>query len=159
LVKHNFRLAEDAGAITTTLLARTEEEGTIQSMIEKHQALADAETAMEHAVKIFAHDLPKIPLHATVAQQLKYNAAVAEASERYAASDPNIRPEQVKEFQQKLAVAKPPVFNFSNSRFDIRQNFAEGFDPDRIAVAFTNDLAMLGERRLQSGLAPVYAAR
>lgn len=44
-------------------------------------------------------------------------------------------------------------FNFPNARFDISQKFAEGFDPDRIAVAFTNDLATLGERRVQ-GISP-----
>ena len=48
-------------------------------------------------------------------------------------------------------------FDFRGSRFDIQQNFAEGFDPDRIAVAFTNDLGGLGERRLSSGLAPAFA--
>lgn len=48
-------------------------------------------------------------------------------------------------------------FDFRGSRFDIQQNFAEGFDPDRIAVAFTNDLAGVGERRLSSGLAPAFA--
>jgi len=53
----------------------------------------------------------------------------------------------------------PPVFDFRGSRFDIKQDFAEGFDPDRIAVAFTNDLAALGERRLQSGLAPLFSVR
>lgn len=41
-------------------------------------------------------------------------------------------------------------FNFQNSRFDIKQMFAEGADPDRIAVAFTNDLASLGEQAKQS---------
>lgn len=50
-------------------------------------------------------------------------------------------------------------FDFRGSRFDIMQNFAEGFDPDRIAVAFSNDLGALGERRLQSGLAPAFSAR
>ncbi len=50
-------------------------------------------------------------------------------------------------------------FDFRGSRFDIQQNFAEGFDPDRIAVAFSNDLSSLGERRLQSGLAPAFSAR
>lgn len=48
-------------------------------------------------------------------------------------------------------------FDFRGSRFDIQQNFAEGFDPDRIAAAFTNDLAGVGERRLSSGLAPAFA--
>jgi len=55
--------------------------------------------------------------------------------------------------------AKPPLFDFRGSRFDIEQKFAEGFDPDRIAVAFSNDLAMLGERKLQSGFSPLYAVR
>jgi hypothetical protein len=40
--------------------------------------------------------------------------------------------------------------DFRNSRFEIEQKFAEGFDPDRIAVGFANDVAMLGERRLAS---------
>jgi hypothetical protein len=51
------------------------------------------------------------------------------------------------------------VFDFRGSRFDITQQFAEGFDPDRIAVAFANDLSSLGEMRSQSGFAPVFAAR
>jgi hypothetical protein len=57
--------------------------------------------------------------------------------------------------------AKPPgnQMNFPGARFDITQNFAEGFDPDRIAVAFGNDLASLGEMKSQSGFANVYAAR
>jgi hypothetical protein len=47
-------------------------------------------------------------------------------------------------------------FDFRGSRFDIKQAFAEGFDPDRIAVAFANDIATLGERKLQSGFAPLF---
>jgi hypothetical protein len=56
---------------------------------------------------------------------------------------------------------KPPgtQMNFPNAKFDITQHFAEGFDPDRIAVAFGNDLASLGEMKSQSGFANVYAAR
>lgn len=55
---------------------------------------------------------------------------------------------------------KPPKMemNFPNARFDITQKFAEGFDPDRIAVAFANDLASLGELKSQSGFSPVFAA-
>lgn len=53
----------------------------------------------------------------------------------------------------------PTVNDFRGSKFDIKQMFAEGFDPDRIAVAFTNDLAALGEKRLQSSLAPLGAVR
>lgn len=49
--------------------------------------------------------------------------------------------------------------DFRNSRFDITQKFAEGFDPDRIAVAFANDIASAGERRLVSGLTPAFSIR
>jgi hypothetical protein len=47
---------------------------------------------------------------------------------------------------------KPPKFDFRNSRFDIKQQFAEGFDQDRIAVAFASDLARVGEMKLQSAV-------
>lgn len=56
----------------------------------------------------------------------------------------------------------PNVVNyqdFRGSRFDILQQFAEGFDPERIAATFGNDIANLGERRLQSGLAPAFSVR
>lgn len=67
-----------------------------------------------------------------------------------------------KEAQQKTVEEKRPPkteMHFPNARFDITQNFAEGFDPDRIAVAFGNDLASLGEFRTQSGFAPAFAVR
>lgn len=50
-------------------------------------------------------------------------------------------------------------YDFRNSRFDITQKFAEGFDPDRIAVAFSNDLAALGESKLQSQFSPFGSIR
>ena len=55
---------------------------------------------------------------------------------------------------------RPPgtTNDFRGSHFDIRQNFAEGFDPDRVAAAFSSDLAKLGDRKVQSGLSPLYAA-
>lgn len=49
--------------------------------------------------------------------------------------------------------------DFRGSRFAITQEFAEGFDPDRIAVAFANDVASIGERKLQSGFSPLFAVR
>lgn len=49
--------------------------------------------------------------------------------------------------------------DFRYSRFDITQRFAEGFDPDRIAVAFADDVGRLGEQRLQSGLEPLFGPR
>lgn len=52
-----------------------------------------------------------------------------------------------------------PYMDFRGSRFDITQKFAEGFDPDRIAVAFSNDLASMGERRVQSSTLPMGLVR
>ena len=51
------------------------------------------------------------------------------------------------------------VQDFRYSRFDITQKFAEGFDPDRISVAFAQDIGRLGSERLQSGHEPMYALR
>lgn len=65
------------------------------------------------------------------------------------------------EKRQKAASKKPPgnIYDFRGSRFDVTQNFAEGFDPDRIAVAFSSDLAKLGDRKIQSGFTPLYSVR
>jgi hypothetical protein len=51
------------------------------------------------------------------------------------------------------------VQDFRGSKFDITQKFAEGFDPDRIAVAFAQDLGRMGEQKLQSGFEPVFGIR
>jgi hypothetical protein len=52
-----------------------------------------------------------------------------------------------------------PYNDFRGSHFEITQSFDKGFDPDRIAVAFANDLATVGERRMQSGFAPMFSVR
>lgn len=49
------------------------------------------------------------------------------------------------------------VQDFRYSRFEISQKFEEGYDPDRIATAFANDLAKVGEQRSQSGFAPLFS--
>lgn len=49
------------------------------------------------------------------------------------------------------------VQDFRGSRFDITQKFEEGFDPDRVAVAFARDVARVGDQRLQSGYEPAGA--
>ena len=50
-------------------------------------------------------------------------------------------------------------YDFRGSTFRIEQNFAEGMEPDRVAVAFTNDIAKLGERRLQSNFQPLFSTK
>lgn len=63
-----------------------------------------------------------------------------------ALADPkrNDRPEE--------GTPKKPSVNqdFRHSRFDIKNQFPEGVDPDRIAVAFASDLQALGYKKLQS---------
>lgn len=49
--------------------------------------------------------------------------------------------------------------HFHNNRFDIRQAFEAGFDPDRVAVSFVEDIERSVNNPLQSGLAPAYGLR
>lgn len=49
--------------------------------------------------------------------------------------------------------------DFRNSHFSIQQRFAEGFDPDRVALAFTADLERTASRRMQSGFEPAFGLR
>lgn len=46
--------------------------------------------------------------------------------------------------------------DFRNSRFTIDQKFEEGFDPDRVGVAFTQAVRKVGENKLQSGFEPLF---
>jgi hypothetical protein len=67
-----------------------------------------------------------------------------------------------KKEEKKADEKKTPPGNnqdFRGSKFTINQNFAEGFDPGRIAVAITDDLAATADRRRQSGFAPLYSIR
>lgn len=91
-----------------------------------------------------AFDMPSLLVEAAREQQAMHRAAMAEQeAERRA-----------RESLDRGAPAERAgtTFNFHNARFDITQKFEEGFDPDRIAVAFVNDLAALGERRVQGAL-------
>ena len=49
--------------------------------------------------------------------------------------------------------------DFRGSKFDIANNFPQGVDGNRIAVSFGDELARLGERRIDSGLRPLYSYR
>lgn len=66
--------------------------------------------------------------------------------------------------QVKLAGAtgkgkgKKTVNDFRGSKFDIKQDFAD-LDPERVAVAFSNDLAKLAEHAVQSGFSPAFSGR
>lgn len=155
---------KDVDSVAAVLLARSEQEGSIRSMVGRNTAMADAEARMEAAVNNFSRGLPRVHSALSPERLMKLNAKVADLTEAYAVSEAAqgrvLSPEQIKTFQMSLLQkAKSPSVHFNNNRFDIRQNFAEGFDPDRIAVAFTQDLVQLGERKLQSGLAPPFVVR
>ena len=49
--------------------------------------------------------------------------------------------------------------DFRGSKFEITNNFPQNIDGGRVAVAFGDELARLGERRLESGLRPLYSYR
>ena len=49
--------------------------------------------------------------------------------------------------------------DFRGSKFEISNNFPTGIDGGRVAVAFGDELAKLGERRLDSGLRPLFSYR
>lgn len=49
--------------------------------------------------------------------------------------------------------------DFRGSKFEIENNFPQGIDGGRVAVAFGDELAKLGERRLDSGVRPLFSYR
>lgn len=49
--------------------------------------------------------------------------------------------------------------DFRGSKFEVKQEFAEGFDAGKVVVAMADRMASLGERRLQSGFSPLYGTR
>lgn len=65
----------------------------------------------------------------------------------------------VKDAMKKPKGGGGTTFDFRGSRFNIEQKFAEGFDPDRIATAFSRDIGELAERRTQSNLTGMLGLR
>jgi hypothetical protein len=62
--------------------------------------------------------------------------------------------------KDRTATARHPQTNndFRFSRFDITQRFSEGFDPDRVATAFVNDLQAMAEAPMSSGFQPGFSS-
>ena len=57
-----------------------------------------------------------------------------------------------KEKPERKGPPKAEVY-IENARFDIKQNFAEGYDPDRIAIAFVDQIGAATAFRGSSGFA------
>jgi len=47
--------------------------------------------------------------------------------------------------------------DFRFSKFTIDQQFAQGYDPDRIAVMFAKNVAAMGAQKLNSGFEPLFS--
>lgn len=100
-------------------------------------------------------------LHGNLTDNLDITKAYADAQ-----SDVYVRMSANKKLDRDQALRKtddtrqgPGNVNFTNPVFHIEQKFAEGYDPDRIVMAFKSELAVLGERSRQSGLAPINSPR
>jgi len=154
------KAAEAASLFQQTLDRVAERESVVTSM-EQYRKLALTQDMVDAELKQMVKEWKATPLKKPE-QLFSLHAEVARQTEKVAKAY-DLSAEQAKEFAGKLSQAKMEksrvAFDFRNSRFDIKQAFAEGFDPDRIAVAFANDLATMGERRLMSGFSPIYGAR
>lgn len=150
--------AEKASEFAAGLEAEIERRGSVEASTRTLWASTEEQDKVDQALKQL-----KMPAYKASSSLIALHKTVIERAEELGESKgftPEMSAELAKKALNKFDMAKSKVnIDFRNSKFDIKQAFAEGFDPDRIAVAFTNDLAMLGERRLQSGLAPINAAR
>jgi hypothetical protein len=149
---------EHAQSFIELTQAQIEARGSLKTVFSEIESAAKEAGQVELALKEI-----KMPAQLLGKSMMQAHLEMAGAA-KAVAEKREFTPEQAKELYEK-AISKVDMtkskltMDFRNSRFDITQNYAEGFDPDRIAVAFTQDLAALGERRLQSGLAPIYGAR
>lgn len=68
------------------------------------------------------------------------------------------RQKQLERIAKDAAKNKRPTIHqdFRNSRFDIEQRFAPGFDPGRVLTAMREDAGRMATRRLSSGLTPLF---
>lgn len=158
----------ERAAITQMVEARAQQYGnyvdsleTTRKQMQVEAILADAQT---RAAKITHLHVPadtaslKKKLKFMHALDLATASATMFATGELAKLGVEFTPEMLSEVSKGLSKRTTHI-DFSHSRFDIKQAFAEGFDPDRIAVAFTNDLAALGERRLASAYSPTFGVK
>lgn len=161
MVRNGSITSAQGEAMTARLQQEAEAYGNYGNIISGYEQEANLKVRMNAEAERQVKHMKRLPLHATEAQLFEFNRAIAGWTSE-AATRLKLTPEQAKEY---LGVVKDAAMkkntalnvNFNNNKFDIKQAFAEGFDPDRIAVAFGNDLAALGERRMQasSGLVPM----
>lgn len=148
----------EAAATAEQIKAKLTERGSIYNVVEQFKRNEATQSVMDSEIKKQVKHLKVIPFSASVGRLAQFNNTLAQMAQHMAEVS-HYTPKQTEEYLNKLKEAadekRHKVFDFRGSRFDIRQQFADQ-DPDRIAVAFSNDLAQMGERKLSSALAPLW---
>lgn len=146
---------EEAAEQMERLRQRIDERGSVENAIKAIHEEESSSIQMNDAVQQQIKRMKVLPLNATAQQMIAFNDTLETTAYQIAqglgkAGDPEAFKKIFEEVKQAATEKQKRVYDFRNSRFDIKQQFAEGFDPDRISVAFTNDLAKLGERALEA---------
>lgn len=164
LVSSGKLTADEAEASMNLLQAKIEAHGSVKNTIQSLREEENASILMANAVHEKVKHLHVIPVHATSEAMIKFNEVLLKTALDVAqgmgkAADPEFVKKIFEELKTASTEKQKKVYDFRNSRFDIKQNFAEGFDPGRVAVAFANDLSSLGERKTMSNYGPPSVVR
>jgi hypothetical protein len=66
------------------------------------------------------------------------------------------RDEYTANYRASMKKGASVVQDFRGSKFSIEQKFAQGFDPGRVLASVREDAQKLAQRRLSSGLTPLF---
>lgn len=154
----------EADTIFAALKARVQERSSIDNVTAAISAREKTDALISSAVKEQANKLRTLPVNSTADQMIAFNESLLTTARLIHKNlGEQAAPEMLDTIFQKLKdqtmSKQKTTYDFRNSRFDIKQNFAEGFDPDRIAVAFADNLSRVTENRLQSTQVPAGGVR
>lgn len=159
MARHRLITEEEKGAVAAGIAAQSEKRGAMQNELDAMRKSEVEHSLMAEGVKKMTKALKVINPKATADAQIKFNETflnlAKEYAERYGIDTGPKMAEFLSMAKEASTEKQQRVYDFRNSRFDIKQAFAD-VDPDRVAVAFSNDLAALGERRVQSSFAPLW---
>lgn len=157
-------LPEQQAAAQEMLQADLDRKNAAQSVIATMRAQDEAEQDLLFNASQLTSSLARLMPHADAAPEKwkRFNDELGILTDAYSQAAGKVDDEEFKQhvretFKQTAMTKAQTSYDFRGSRFDIKQAFAEGFDPDRVAVAFTNDLAKISERRTMSGYSQPFA--
>lgn len=150
---------EEAEALMKSQAEETRKRGMTQEVFDSYQKQSETSRQVEENAKSFAKQLKNVDGNTAI-----FDETLIALAKKYAESHPEVTGEQLTKLMERTKEIRMEKVTHSvsypNARFSIAQSFAEGFDPDRIALAFSNDLARASERLQQSNQSPsVYGAR